>query len=164
MARQDADREDLISEAVALVHRVEFQLLDHAEPLVAGRRATGAWSFYFGPDPVYQFDAEGLLRRAFVDGRLYRTQGTALAEMTPDRNPQQTALVRRDLIGDELTQFLSNVRTALVRLRDQLWEEKFQILRSVGFDVPPRSAVADALHTILSTGLRLAPAVPTRKS
>ena len=82
MARQEVDREDLIAEAVALRRRIELALPGCDNPVVAGYRSTGALSLYFGADPVYQFDERGRLRRAFVGGHLYRTQGTTLAELT----------------------------------------------------------------------------------
>lgn len=164
MARREADREDLIADAVALIHRAEFLIVGCPEPIVVGCRATGAWSFYFGAEPVYQFEPDGSLRRAFVDGKLYRSQGTTMAELTRVRTDTATTLERRDLTEDEATAFRDRIRKDLVQLQNQLWEEKFQVLRMVGFDVPPRSAVADALHSILDGGIRFAPAIPTRKT
>jgi hypothetical protein len=164
MARREADREDLIADAVALIHRAEFLIVGCPEPIVVGCRATGAWSFYFGAEPVYQFEPDGSLRRAFVDGKLYRTQGTTMAELTRVRTDAATTLERRDLTEEEAAAFRDRIQRDLVLLQNQLWEEKFRVLRMVGFDVPPRSAVADALHSILDSGIRFAPPVPTRKA
>ena len=164
MARQEDEREDLIEEAVALIHRLEVKLPDWESPLVAGRRATGAWSFYFGADPAYHFDPSGRLRRAFVDGHLYRTQEQTAARLTRVRTEQETTLVRHDLTPGELALFLKRATEDLAAVRKFLWEERFKILRYVGFDMSPRSALADALHTILRGGVQLAPAIPTRRS
>jgi hypothetical protein len=163
MARQEDDREDLIEEAVALVHRLEIRFPERDELLVAGRRATGAWSFYFGSEPVYQFDPEGRLRRAFVDGRLYRTQGTTLARLTRVRTADETFFDRHDLTADELAAFLKRCLEDLRFIRKSLWNDRFEILRYIGFDAAARSAISDALHTILLNGIRLGPAIPARK-
>ena len=75
MARDEADREDLVKEAVAYVVRGEFTLPNWEQPVFIGFRANGNFSFYFGSEPVYQFDARGRLRRAFLNGKLYRQRG-----------------------------------------------------------------------------------------
>ncbi|MEZ6044739.1 MAG: hypothetical protein R3C11_03990 [Planctomycetaceae bacterium] len=41
----------------------------------------GAAFLYLGPDPVYHFDAAGRLKRAYVEGLLYRTQESTLARL-----------------------------------------------------------------------------------
>src|SRR5688572_18570527 len=65
MARQEQDREDILREATALVERVELLIPEFPEPIVAGFRRDGSASFFFGADPVLQFNAQGKLRRAF---------------------------------------------------------------------------------------------------
>src|SRR5580765_5795621 len=107
MARREADREDLMAEASALRQRAELVLDGYAEPIVAGVRANGHLSVYFGDDPVYQFDAAGNLRRAFVGGDLYRTQGHTLARLNRTRTDLAVELGRRDLDPAELERFLS---------------------------------------------------------
>jgi hypothetical protein len=74
MSRNESDREDLMAEATALRRRVQLQVPGEALSIIAGFRDEGRVSIYFGPDPVYHFDEQGRLRRAFVAGRLYRTQ------------------------------------------------------------------------------------------
>ncbi|MCA9269139.1 MAG: hypothetical protein KDA41_11745, partial [Planctomycetales bacterium] len=78
MAKQQHDREDLLREATALVVRAELQLNSDAHPVVAGFRQGGEASFYFGFDPVFQFNSERQLRRAFYDGRLIKAEQGAL--------------------------------------------------------------------------------------
>ena len=164
MSREEADREDLMDEAIALIHRLEIAIPGQSDPIVAGRRATGAWSFYFGSEPVYQFDADGRLRRAFIDGHLYRTQGNTAARLTRVRSDAETTLLRHDLSPAELQAMLKRCHEDLLSLRTALWEDRFEITRYVGFDIAPRSAVSDALYTILTPGIRLAPAIPSRPS
>jgi hypothetical protein len=88
MARTEADREDLMAEAVALVRRVELALPGQDEPLVCGFRRDGSFSVYVGQDPVFHFDSRLRLRRAYRGGKLYRTQGDTLAELTRVRRPK----------------------------------------------------------------------------
>ncbi|MDA1017654.1 MAG: hypothetical protein O3A00_24745 [Planctomycetota bacterium] len=110
MAKSESDREDLMREATALVERIEFRISDEAQPIVAGFRRDGRFSIYFDADLVYHFDEQHRLRRAFVDGDLYRTQGTTLARLRRERTQSQTVLRSHDLSADELADF----RTALM--------------------------------------------------
>ncbi|MCH7988877.1 MAG: hypothetical protein IID46_06955 [Planctomycetes bacterium] len=71
MARQESDREDLMSEAVALVRRCECETADENDSVISGFRKCGSLSLYFGSDPVYHFDNNARLRRAFRGGFLY---------------------------------------------------------------------------------------------
>src|SRR5713226_9555672 len=109
MARYESDREDLMAEATALRERVELEVPGEAEHFVAGFRDDGRWSIYFGADPVYHFDANGGLRRAFVAGDLYRSQARTLARLIRTRTQSEVQLVRHDLDPDELEQFLSDM-------------------------------------------------------
>jgi len=78
MARSEPES-DLMRDATGLVRRVELDWPGDDRPLVAGFRRDEVLSFYFGESPVYQFDADGRLRRAFLDPDRYRTQGNTLA-------------------------------------------------------------------------------------
>jgi hypothetical protein len=101
MARYESDREDLLREATALVERAEFRLPDAAESLTIGFRRDGALSLFFGPDPVYQFNAAGELRRAFVAGLLYKAEQGKLVELRRERDESGISLVRRSLTAPE---------------------------------------------------------------
>ena len=79
MARHEDDREDLMREAVALTDRVELSVDGFESLITIGFRSNSAMSIFLGPDAVYHFDPEGRLRRAFVDGLLFRSQHTTLA-------------------------------------------------------------------------------------
>lgn len=161
MARSESDREDLIREATALRNRVEWQLPDGQEPVFAGVRSDHSLSIYFGPDPVYQFTAAGGLRRAYVDGFLFRTQGTTLAKLKRERSTEQTALLRRDLNPDELSQFLARMDEKLARLCQSIADGSAIKLRSVSVDEHPNyeSLIKVAIHAVP----KLAPAMPTRR-
>ena len=107
MAHHEQDREDIMAEAVALIRRVEFRWTqkEAEEPVVAGFKRSGHFSIYFGQDPAYHFDVDGLLRRAYRSGFLYRTQGSTLARMHRERDSSATTLVRVDLDATLLEEF-----------------------------------------------------------
>lgn len=160
MARAESDREDLLREAVALVRRAELIGPDEPDLPVIGFRETGWLSIYFGQDLMYQFDEVGRLRRAFVDGLLYRTHGRVLAQLRRERSDTETALVRRDLDEESLREFRDRLHTRVRRLRELLQDGKLNILRQVPPDDP--SFVGDvltALRLVLETPEFLAPAI-----
>ncbi|MGE5194861.1 MAG: hypothetical protein ACM3U2_20405 [Deltaproteobacteria bacterium] len=158
MARHDADREDLMAEVSALRERVELELPGEAEHVVAGFRDNGGCSFYFGPDPVFHFDAVGGLRRAFVAGDLYRSQSRTLARLTRTRTGSEVHLVRHDLDSAELARFLAGMREQLQRLRDTLTIGSARILQQVPADgdLRPRlvAALGDAVQGRLSAAIK----------
>ncbi len=116
MAREESDREDLISEATALVDRAAFALQDSADEIVVGFRRDGSPSIYLTPDRVYQFNNAGELRRAYVDGDLYKAERVRLTAMSRERTTRKTALVGRDLTDDEAAAFLLSMRAELDNL------------------------------------------------
>jgi hypothetical protein len=111
MAREERDREDLLREATALVERVELAVSPWAEHFTAGFRQSGSVSLYFGPDPVYHFNAAGQLRRAFVAGLLYRADHGRLASLRRERTAERVALVRHELSPCETQAFLVLLNT-----------------------------------------------------
>lgn len=160
MARVESDREDLLREAVALVRRMELQPAGDDPAIVVGYRATGWLSIYFGQDMMYQFDERGRLRRAYVDGLLYRTQGTALAQLRRQRTESETLLVRRDLEGDELAAFQTRAHENVHRLHNGLTEGAFVIARQIPLDDSTMSGdVVKSLGTVLNSPEFLAPAI-----
>jgi hypothetical protein len=144
MARQESDREDLMAEATALSERVELEVPGEGEHIVAGFRDDGRWSIYFGSDPVYHFDANGGLRRAFVAGDLYRSQTRTLARLTRTRTDGEVHLIRHDLDPNELERFLSEMRIRIDRLHAALAQNTVRVIQRVprGLDLIPRFARA----------------------
>jgi len=156
MARNESDREDLMSEATALTRRVELSLPGEPQPVVAGFRASGGLSIYFGPDPVYQFDQMGRIRRGYVDGALYRTQGTTLARLIRHRTATVTELRRHDLTEQELATFLTAMRNRLWGILSAIEQNQATIHRQVP---PDHDIVADLItscRAILAAGEPLA--------
>lgn len=168
MARVESDREDLMAEAVALVRRVELRLPGRDETVVAGFRANGWLSVYFGPHPMYQFDERGRLRRAFLDGLLYRTQGTTLAQLRRERTEVETTLLRRDLTESELAEFRSAMLRAVVSLREPLREPLLErqavLLRQTPVeDDRLLDDLAMGLDRVLKSPEFLAPSIPGKR-
>lgn len=120
MAREEEDREDLLREATALVERIELRLPDETETIVAGFRRNGAASLFFGADPVYQFNAMGELRRAYVGGKLYKAERGTLVQLTRVRTADETQLVHRDLAAAETQVLLTSMSTRLRKLGEAL--------------------------------------------
>ena len=165
MARQESDREDLMREATALVRRAELTYPGRAEAenVIAGFRRDGRLSLYFGADPVYQFDEGHRLRRAYVDGFLYRTQGGTLARLTRIRTPEVTHLLRHDLDPTELAEFRESARKTLAELQEALISEKVRVLTQVPRDGSILEEIQTALAEVLGHDLPLAPPIPGKR-
>ncbi len=164
MARVESDREDLMAEAAALVRRVELRTPGRDETVVAGFRANGWLSIYLGPDPMYQFDERGRLRRAFVDGLLYRTQGTTLAQLRRERTDVETSLLRRDLTEPELAEFQNAMLRVIVSLRESLVQRQVVVVRQVSPDDDRfLDDLAAGLDRVLMTPEFLAPPLPGKR-
>ena len=132
MARTEHDREDLLREATALVERVELQIAGCDDPIVAGFRGNGAFScYFFGGDPVYQFNTAAELRRAFVAGLLYKAEGGHLIVLHRERDASQTVLRRRPCDAAEEQVLLAAAREHLRLLQVALQEQRFKVIGEV---------------------------------
>lgn len=163
VARHEHDREDLMREATALRRRVELRVTGESETLVAGFRDNGALSLFFGADPALHFDAEGRLRRAFLDGCLYRTQGDTLARLTRVRSESTSELRRHDLSTEELAIFFESIRLRLQNLRQALANSDWQVLARVPADWRFEEEFRASLESIPATELRLALRIPGKR-
>jgi len=163
MARMEAEREDLMREASALRRRGEWRVPGFSEPVTAGFRDGGGCSVYLGQDPCYHFDATGALRRAYADARLYRTQGTTLAELVRIRSEHETVLQRRDLTVDESSQFLARMRHELSQLLAALDSGEAVLQRQVPDDGDLSQELAQWLARLLAAELTLAPPIKARR-
>lgn len=116
MAREEADREDLLREATALVARAEIRLRDEADSIVVGFRRGGLLSIYFGSDPAYHFNTAGELRRAFVDGMLIKAQNGRLVQLDRQRTETEVLLASRVLADEEQRALLDQLGIWLDKL------------------------------------------------
>jgi hypothetical protein len=141
MAREESEREDLLREATALVERIELlprlavedvskRPLSNAA-VFAGFRADGAFSVFFGQDPVYQFNAVGELRRAYSGGMLFKASKGRLASLERVRTANEVQLVRRELSDADQTTLLQEVATRLAGLASLLESGDFDIAGQV---------------------------------
>ncbi len=147
-------------EATALTRRAELTVRRETEPIVLGFRRTGLLSVYFGQDPVFQFDVQGRLRRAFAGGLLFRSEGTTLARLQRSRTALATELVRHDLSPAELDAFRESAANRLRTLVDDLNHSRFQVTAtSPEGDERLIADVAAFLERALAEGIRLSPAV-----
>jgi hypothetical protein len=130
MAREEADREDLLGEATAYVERIEWELdlPDLADATVfAGFRRDGAASFYFGSDHVYHFNAAGELRRAFHQGRLVKAERGRLVGMQRERSDTEVSLVSTEFSAAEAASFCQKTTRELSTLLAALQNHKAKL-------------------------------------
>lgn len=170
MAQNESDREDLMGEAVSLVRRIECRAADDSSVSVMGFNELGWLFVYRGHDPMYRFDDQQRLRRAFVDGLLYRTEGKTLAQLTRRRDPltsapegpKRTSLVRRDLSVEELDRFRHRMHEELKRviadLRDGVTTRQFP-----QDEASLREEILAGLTGVLTSTDFLAPAIVRRR-
>ena len=162
MARRESDREDLFEEFRSAVAKWELSVPGFDEHVVCGIRKDGRVSIYFGPDPVYHFDAENRLLRAYCDGFLYRTQGTTLAQLKRRRSETETSLIRHDLDVLQLQTFTGQCREKLSHLLATIQERQCVVIRREPLELE-FARLSDCLEKILTESLQLANAYPTRK-
>lgn len=149
MARHESDREDLFAELAALNPRIELRVGESDQTVCAGRKeSTGGWSLYLTSDQVYHFDAEGRLRRAYMDGFLYRSEGSTLSRLRRERSATETTLIRHDLDAGELAGFLETMRSAITEFMGKINADQATVLRV--------SEAAEHVLAQLTTALEIA--------
>jgi hypothetical protein len=121
MAREESEREDLLREATALVERIELAPAQsrYDKHVVIGFRADGAMSLYFDTDPVYHFNRNGELRRAFCDGKLIKAEKQRLISMQRLRQLGEVVLLRHEMSNEEQTSFVFKMLRRLRSLQQQ---------------------------------------------
>ncbi len=134
MARVPEEREELLREARALVVRAEMEVDGFDEPVVVGFRRSGAASFYFGQDVVYQFNTADELRRAYLDGEMYKTEQRRLIRLNPRRTSESLELVRHESTPMETTEFLSAAAARIRQLQSALCENRYRLIGQVPRD------------------------------
>ncbi|HRA87089.1 MAG TPA: hypothetical protein PK992_03445 [Planctomycetaceae bacterium] len=162
MALFEQDREDLMREAVALPQRVELQVQGMETLVTVGFRTSSAMSVFIGQDPVYQFDPQGRLRRAFVDGVLFRSQHATLAMLKRERTETQTLLLRTDLTEDGLHEFRTTMLQKLGSLERTLKVGDYSVIRCVPEAESHVPQIQTALEMIRLADPWLSPAIRRR--
>ena len=154
MARQESDREDMLREATALVERVELRVdslidapHDRKNHVVVGFRANGAASFFFGDDPVFQFNSAGELRRAYCGGVLLKAARGRLASLQRVRRENEVQLLSRQLTDLEQTAFAAEMQTRLRGLAESLQNGGLELIGQVPAETDVLSRVRSWLAT-----------------
>lgn len=141
MARQEADREDLLREATGLVDRVELRCKGLDDSFVGGFRAQGACSLFFGSAEVYQFNSTSALRRGFRNGFLLKAECRKLILLQRQMTPHETRFVRRELGQRQQDEWMEHLRSRLDWLSNVLARSEFERtgeVRGTGADVVDR--------------------------
>lgn len=148
MARYEADREDLLREATALVERIELAALDdpNADHVVVGFRRSGAASVYFGSEPAYHFNSAGELRRAYYDGALIKAEQGRLVEMRRNRKVDVVELDSKILADTEQQRLVDEIRADLRRLATELQEGRYAVIGQVPAEADVRRRVMQWLE------------------
>jgi hypothetical protein len=149
MARDESNREDLLREATALAERVEFipNGATADEHIVAGFRRSGALSIFFGEDPVYQFNAEGELRRAYSEGKLLKADRGRLVALQRVRTQNEVQLIRHKLDETDSNQFLAQMANHLQAFAALIDTNTFD----VAGQVPPDADILGRLRRWFAT-------------
>jgi hypothetical protein len=134
MSRRESDREDLMREATALVERAELAVDGLGESIIVGFRDGGAASFYFSPDTVYQFNAEGELRRAFLGDLLYKAKRGRLISLRRLRSDNEVALVSTELSSEQTAVLTGELQQRLQQLKDALASGRYRVVAQVPRD------------------------------
>tara|TARA_R110002095_G_scaffold123815_2_gene107566 strand:- start:205 stop:765 length:561 start_codon:yes stop_codon:yes gene_type:complete len=166
MALHEQDREDLMREATTFFPRAELQVDHESLPVFWGQKKSGHFSFYFGSDPVYQFDQCACLRRAFIDGQLYRTQGNTLARLTRERNFAETVLNRDDLTRTELNSLLETMENCFQKLEFAFSkQESVRVLRFLAdsSENEVRALIQTQVKLVLQHSNQLAARIPGKR-
>ena len=137
MAREEHDREDLLAEATALVQRAEIELQPGGEHVVIGFRRDGCASVYFGAsgDPAFHFNTRNELRRAFVNGQLWKADCGKLVAMRRQRSADTVQLASREIGEEETADWLSAMCRRLQRLAAALEAGQYDLMGQVPADL-----------------------------
>lgn len=134
MARNPEEREELLREARALVVRAEMEVDGFDEPIVVGFRHTGAASLYFGQDVVYQFNTTSELRRAYLNGEMYKSEKRRLVRLRRNRTGESLELISHELTPAETSEFLSAARARIRELQSALCQNRYRLIGQVTDD------------------------------
>lgn len=158
MARQESDREDLFAEATALRERVEISYSSGGGSLF-GYREQGSLSMYLTPDRVYHFDERLRLRRAYVEGVLFRSEGKSLARLRRVREEGKSELLRSDLDERELELFLGELTKEVAELNRMLEEGSYEVGRQFPEEGDVVGRLKGDLREMLEKRVGLSPAL-----
>lgn len=152
MAHEEQPREDLLAEARNLVERVSLRfssphLTEEESEIAAGFRRDGGLAIFFGQQRVYQFTSAGELRRAYIDGLLYKAAAGKLVSMRRERTPDAVHLVSVPLADEAAHAFLEKMHEYLLQLAGVLQRHEYNLIGQV----PPDGNVIDRVQSWLGS-------------
>ncbi len=129
MAKQEVDREDILREATALVNRVELKVSGRGDGdhVVFGFRECGSLAVYFGGEPVYQFNANQALRRAYHQGCLLKAVDCLLVSMRRERQDGKLQLLSTSWDEEMTRDFIGQVRRDMFQLVEAIAAGEAQV-------------------------------------
>jgi len=150
-----------MADATAYVNRVELAIDSMNSVVVAGLRKDNTLAVYFDQDPMYQFNADGQIRRGLVDGVLYRAQGGTLSRLSRHRTDDETVLKRTDLSSTQLAEFLNALDERIQSLASSIEHGNASVTESVPADAGHQilAIVAKRLKLVLQASPRIAPPI-----
>jgi len=129
MALEEHPREDLLRDGVTMPVRGRW-LAPDGQSVFVGFRSNGQMSLYLGEDPVYQFNTQHALRRAFVAGQRYAAEAGRLQRLTaPIRGSR---LQFQHVLLDDVTSagFLAECEARLQMIEAQLATDDLRCLEA----------------------------------
>jgi hypothetical protein len=148
MARQSHHREDFLRDATALLPRILLRATIQGQPceVFAGFRQPESLAIYFDDDPVYQFNSQGELRRAFVAGSIIKADGGELVAWQRSETLDQTAMLSRRLSLAETQELSKSLLARFADLKTAIACNDFTIVGQV----PPDGDAFEKLQTWLN--------------
>jgi hypothetical protein len=115
MAKQEQDREDLLRDGKQMLLRGECPV--DGVVVVVGFRSQGQASFYFGPDPVFQFNENGELRRVFFKGKRFAAIQGKLCELTRQQQSDRVRFVPQEILADVESEMMGFLDRGLAQVQ-----------------------------------------------
>ncbi len=148
MALEEQPREDLMREAVAYAKRSLLKMATFDEPVFWGQRRDGAWSIYFGEDPVFQFNGKDELRRAYFESCRYAAKAHRLYRLEKPLNGGQVQLSWiEDAKSERVIQQIVVERFAMIM--DQLRSNSIEVLQTIPANENPLPTIAQRLQAFV---------------
>lgn len=151
MAKQQQDKEDILREATALVNRIELKIPENSsweDSVFVGFRRDQSISFFFGGEPVYQFNIRNQFRRGYDRGVLLKAEHGQLVQLRQERENGKLVLLRRVWEKTETTEYLESVRFNLAALRDLVRRNLVEIVGAVVETGTPEELLQQITHWI----------------
>lgn len=147
MAINHQRREDLMREATAYHRRILLRDVERTTIFV-GLRSTGGWSIYFEEDPVFQFNAQGKLRRVHFAEQNYGAEGGELRLLQRTQRGGHVSLNKVDCKPLEL-EICQDCTQRLAVLTQQFEQGAIEVLERFPADSDFVAAVIELMRGVV---------------